>query len=222
MSNNERIFKQATWYGSDGTTLEPLIFEQSISGRIGHILPDVHKEIKTEVGDVFQFIPDSLKRKQPPGLPEVSEVEVVRHFIRLSQMNYGVDTGFYPLGSCTMKYNPKINEVVASLEKFNQIHPYQDESTVQGALEIMYKLEKYLCEIAGMNRVTLQPAAGAHGELTGIAIIYAYHKFNAEIDKRREIIVPDSAHGTNPASAGMYGFKVVVIPSNKKERMRRS
>ena len=216
MSNNERIFKQATWYGPDGTTLEPLIFEQSVSGRIGHVLPDIHNEIKAEVGDVSQFIPASLKRTQPPGLPEVSEVEVVRHFTRLSQMNYGVDTGFYPLGSCTMKYNPKINEVVANLEQFTQIHPYQDESTVQGALEMMYKLEKYLCEIAGMNRVTLQPAAGAHGELTGIAVIHAYHESNAELDKRREIIIPDSAHGTNPATAGMYGFKVIVIPSNQR------
>jgi len=177
MSDNERIFKQATWYGPDGTTLEPLIFEQSVSGRIGHVLPDIHNEIKAEVGDVSQFIPASLKRTQPPGLPEVSEVEVVRHFTRLSQMNYGVDTGFYPLGSCTMKYNPKINEVVANLEQFTQIHPYQDESTVQGALEMMYKLEKYLCEIAG---------------------------------------IPDSAHGTNPATAGMYGFKVIVIPSNQR------
>ncbi len=216
MSKDERIFKQATWYSPDGKTLQPLIFEQSVSGRIGHVLPDIDKEIEAEVGDVLQFIPESLKRSQPPDLPEVSEVEVVRHFTRLSQMNYGVDLGFYPLGSCTMKYNPKINELVASLEKFTQIHPYQDESTVQGALEVMYRLEKYLAEIAGMNRVTLQPAAGAHGELAGIAIIHAYHASNAELGKRREIIVPDSAHGTNPATAGMYGFKVIVIPSNNR------
>ncbi|HDM22644.1 MAG TPA: glycine dehydrogenase subunit 2, partial [Methanomicrobia archaeon] len=157
--------------------------------------------------------PENLRRKTL-NLPEVSEIDIVRHYIKLSQNNYGVDSGFYPLGSCTMKYNPKINEEIASWEKVTDIHPYQDESSIQGSLEIMYRLGKALCEIAGVDNITLQPAAGAHGEYTGIKIIKKYLKTHGY--SKNEIIVPDSAHGTNPASSAMAGFRVVEIPSNEK------
>jgi len=183
-----------------------LIFDYSKEGRKAYSLPHPIEDTKIKV-------PEKLKRKTL-NLPEVSEIDIARHFIKLSQKNYGVDSGFYPLGSCTMKYNPKINEEIASWEKVTDIHPYQDESTVQGALEIMYKLGKVLCEIAGVNNITLQPAAGAHGEYTGIKIIKKYLKTKG-FDKN-EIIVPDSAHGTNPASSAMAGFRVVEIPSNEK------
>jgi len=192
-------FRQAKWS-------EPLIFEIEREGRIGHMVPTPSEEVRKVVGEVEKLIPEVLRRKKEPELPEVSEVEVVQHYTRLSQMNYGVDTGFYPLGSCTMKYNPRVNEELASMDEVAWIHPYQDESTVQGALELMYKLEKWLAEITGMHRFTLQPAAGAHGEYVGVQIIRAYHKYNGELGKRDEIIIPDSAHGTNPASAAMAGF----------------
>lgn len=182
------------------------IFERSKKGRKAYSLPPPIKDIKIE-------IPEKLKRKTL-DLPEVSEIDIVRHFVKLSQNNYGVDSGFYPLGSCTMKYNPKINEEIASWEKVTDIHPYQDEFTVQGALEIMYKLGKALCEIAGVDDITLQPAAGAHGEYVGIKMIKKYLKMKG-LDKN-EIIVPDSAHGTNPASSAMAGLRVVEIPSNEK------
>ena len=201
-------FRQAKWS-------EPLIFEIGREGRIGHMVPTPSEEVRKVVGEVEKLIPEVLRRKKAPELPEVSEVEVVQHYTRLSQMNYGVDTGFYPLGSCTMKYNPRVNEELASMDEVAWIHPYQDESTVQGALELMYKLEKWLAEITGMHRFTLQPAAGAHGEYVGVQIIRAYHKYNGELGKRDEIIIPDSAHGTNPASAAMAGFKVIVVPSNE-------
>ena len=155
-------------------------------------------------------IPENLRRRSL-NLPQVPENRVVRHFLRLSQMNFGVDTGFYPLGSCTMKYNPKYSEEIASWPEASNIHPYQDERTVQGALRIMYELQSYLAEIGGMDAVTLQPAAGAHGEFTGLRIIKAYHELHG--NERDEVIVPDSAHGTNPASAAMNGFKVIEIES---------
>ncbi len=153
-------------------------------------------------------------RSDDTALPEVSEVDVVRHFTALSQLNFGVDSGFYPLGSCTMKYNPKVNEKVARLDGFSSIHPLQDVSTVQGALEIMYSTEQLLAQISGMDAVSLQPAAGAHGELAGMMVIKAYHENNNNNHKNK-IIVPDSAHGTNPASAVMAGFKVVEIKTNE-------
>ncbi|MEA1993469.1 MAG: aminomethyl-transferring glycine dehydrogenase subunit GcvPB [Euryarchaeota archaeon] len=183
-----------------------IIFERSKKGRKAYSLPAPIEDTEIE-------IPEELKRKEL-HLPEVSEIDIVRHFVELSQKNYGVDTGFYPLGSCTMKYNPKINEEIASWEEVTNIHPYQDESTVQGSLEIMYSLGEALCEIAGMDRITLQPAAGAHGEYTGMKIIKKYMK-TKEFDKN-EIIVPDSAHGTNPASSAVAGFNVIEIPSNDK------
>jgi glycine dehydrogenase subunit 2 len=152
-------------------------------------------------------------RKEDADLPLVSEVDVVRHFTVISQHNFGVDQGFYPLGSCTMKYNPKVNEDIAKLRGFSNIHPYQDQKTVQGALKLMYDLEQYLCEITGMSGATLQPAAGAHGEMTGIMIIKAYHQSRNDT-KRTKIIVPDSAHGTNPASAAEAGYDIAEVKSN--------
>jgi len=176
---------------------EKLVCEKSIAGRIAFSLPEPFGEpVK---------IPEHLKRKELT-LPELSEVDVVRHYTRLSEMNFGVDTGTYPLGSCTMKYSPKVTEELSRL--FSDYHPLQDVSTVQGCLEIMYNLQEYLKLISGTDAVTLQPAAGAGGELTGALIVKAYQK------KRTEMIVPDSAHGTNPASAHMAGFTVVEIPSN--------
>ncbi len=202
------MFKQADWN-------EQLIFRLGRKGRRGHVSPKVEEKIKQIVGDVNLLIPENMQRKSQHRLPELSEVEVVRHFTRLSQMNYGIDSGLYPLGSCTMKYNPKINELLANLPAINMVHPYQDEGTVQGILKILYRLERWLAEITGTHEVCLQPAAGAHGEFLGTLLMRAYHKLNGEIEKRREIIVPDSAHGTNPASAAMSGFNVVVVPSDK-------
>jgi glycine dehydrogenase subunit 2 len=158
-------------------------------------------------------IPQTLMREHAVKLPIIEEPRIMRHFLRLSQMNYSIDTGIYPLGSCTMKYNPKISDVISSFESFSAIHPYQEEKTVQGNLQILYELERMLCEITGMDSFTLQPAAGAHGEFTGLLLVRAYHTFKKDY-KRNEVIVPDTAHGTNPASATMAGYTVVEIPSN--------
>jgi len=187
-----------------------LIFEISKEGRKAYTLPkcDVPECTKEDL------IPEELLRKTTLDLPQVSEVDVIRHYTQLSNKNYGVDSGFYPLGSCTMKYNPKINEDMASNPHFTGIHPYQPEKTVQGALELMYNLEIKLAEIVGMDGFTLQPAAGAHGELTGLMIIKAYHESRGD-NKRKKIIVPDSAHGTNPASAAVAGFDIVEIKSDE-------
>ncbi len=194
------MFRQAKWE-------EPLVFELSHEGRVGYVLPEPIEDIKVR-------IPETLKRKSRLDLPELSEPEVVKHYTRLSEMNYGVDSGIYPLGSCTMKYNPKINEEIAAHPGVTYVHPYQDEKTVQGNLRIMWELERWLKEITGMDRFTLQPAAGANGEFTGVSIIRAYHLDRGNTG-RNEMLVPDSAHGTNPASAAMAGFKVVEIPSNE-------
>ncbi len=202
------MFRQASWE-------EQVILSLGKPGRIGHILPQTENEIKDAIGDANKLIPDNMRRVSPPKLPELSEVEVVRHFLRLSEMNYGVDLGLYPLGSCTMKYNPKIDEELANSPNFSMLHPYQDESTIQGILEILYRLERWLAEITGTHEVCLLPAAGAHGELLGMLLMRAYHKLNGEGEKRKEVIVPDSAHGTNPASAAMAGFEVVVVPSDE-------
>jgi len=158
-------------------------------------------------------IPNNLKRNSL-NLPNLEEWQVVRHYTRLSQMNYGVDINTYPLGSCTMKYNPKLNEEIAKW--FSYLHPYQEESTVQGALQIMYELQEMLKKITDMDDFTLQPAAGAHGEFTGMLLVRAYHEYKGELEKRRNVLLPDSAHGTNPASAAMAGFNVIEIPSNEK------
>ncbi len=196
-------YRQARW-AHEGR-LEPLVFELSRAGRRGASLPKAPASVK---------IPKKLARTSLE-LPELSEPQVVRHYTRLSQMNYGVDTGFYPLGSCTMKYNPKVCEELANLDEAANIHPSQAEETVQGALELMYRLERHLAEIAGVSRVCLHPSAGAHGELLGMLLVRAYHKRA----KRTEVIVPDSAHGTNFASAAMAGFNVVVVPSNSRGRV---
>jgi len=189
---------------------EKLLFELSSPGREGFSLPLVDvPERNTE-----ELIPKNLLRENPPALPELSEVDVARHFIRLSVMNHHVDKGFYPLGSCTMKYNPKINETLSRLSGFSNLHAHQPEETIQGALKLMFELGEYLKEIAGMDEITLQPAAGAHGELTGLLMINAYHRKNKK--PRSKIIIPDSAHGTNPASVVTAGFSTLQIKSNQK------
>jgi glycine dehydrogenase subunit 2 len=189
---------------------EKLLMELSSAGRKGYSLPklDVPKK-RTE-----EMISTELLRKELPPLPEVSEVDVARHFVRLSIMNHHVDKGFYPLGSCTMKYNPKINETLCRLNGLAYLHPFQTEDTYQGALKLMYDLGEYLEEISGMDEISLQPAAGAHGELTSLLIIHAYHKKNKS--NRTKVIIPDSAHGTNPASVITAGFSTVQIKSNAK------
>ncbi len=201
-------FKQAKWE-------EPLIFELGRNGHRGYIVPQVEDAIKQRAGDLSALLPEKTRRQQSPMLPELSEVETVRHFTRLSQMNYSVDLGIYPLGSCTMKYNPKINDALAALPSMTHLHPYQDEKTVQGVLEILYTLGRWLAEITGTDEVSLQPSAGAHGEFLGALIMRAYHKLNGNLSERTELIVPDSAHGTNPASATMAGFNAVIVPSDK-------
>jgi glycine dehydrogenase subunit 2 len=191
--------------------VKKLIFEKSVSGARAFSLPDL--EIIPD--KKFQAIPKKFLRNHLTALPEVSEVEAVRHFTALSRQAYGVDTGFYPLGSCTMKYNPKINEWAARLPGFSALHPLQHEDAVQGALQLMHELERMLCEVTGMDHMTLQPAAGAHGELTGAMIIRAYHRACGDAG-RNIILAPDSSHGTNPATANMMGFKVVEIRSNER------
>ena len=192
-------------------SLEPLIFDLSAEGRSAVSLPacDV-PEVPVET-----LIPEHLLSQQKPNLPELSEVDVVRHFTRLSTFNHGVDTGFYPLGSCTMKYNPKVNEMLARLPGFAALHPYQPETLTQGALQLMAELQEDLGELTGMDGFTLQPAAGAHGEMTGILIIKAYHEHRQDF-KRTKVIVPDSAHGTNPATAAMAGYEIIQVPSTER------
>jgi glycine dehydrogenase subunit 2 len=185
---------------------EPIIYELSSPGREGAALPKCDVPI-TQLPN--HLVRDDLK------LPEVSEVDVVRHFTRLSQKNYCVDLGIYPLGSCTMKYNPKINEEAVKLPGFTAVHPYQSAEETQGALQLMYELQEMLGEICGLPGVTLQPAAGAQGELAGILIIHAYHRARKDI-KRKKVIVPDSAHGTNPATSSMSGYQVVQVKSDAR------
>ena len=185
---------------------EPIIYELSSPGRIGATLPECDVPI-TELPNYL--IRGDLK------LPEVSEVDVTRHFTRLSQKNYCVDLGIYPLGSCTMKYNPKINEEAVKLPGFTEVHQYQSADDAQGALQLMYELQQYLAEISGLPGVTLQPAAGAQGELTGVLVIRAYHLARGDA-KRTQVLVPDSAHGTNPATSSMSGYQVVQIKSDAR------
>ncbi len=191
--------------------LEPTIFERCVPGRQGYSLPEL--DVPTQ--DAARLLPPGSLRKTAAELPEVSEVDVVRHYTRLSQLNFAVDEGFYPLGSCTMKYNPKINEDMARLPGFAAAHPLQGAERSQGALRLMYELSEMLAEITGMAGVSLQPAAGAHGELTGIMIIRAYHRSRGDA-KRTKMIVPDTAHGTNPASSATAGFDVIEVKSNER------
>lgn len=188
----------------------PLIFERSKKGRVSANLP----EIDVPVQDIEADIGTAYIRKEPADLPEVSELELIRHYTGLSNRNFGIDSGFYPLGSCTMKYNPKINEDVARLDGFSHIHPYQAPETVQGALGIMYDLQESLKEITGMDEVSLQSAAGAHGEWTALMMIRAFHEANGD-SHRTKVIIPDSAHGTNPASATVAGFDSVTVKTNE-------
>ena len=195
-----------TYYGT-------LIFELSKPGRKGYSLP------KNELSDYsIAQLPENLLRQEAPALPEVDELTVVRHYTNMSNNNFGVDTGFYPLGSCTMKYNPKINEEMAAHPQFTALHPLQNVETVQGALAAYYQLQRSLSEIAGMAEFTLNPFAGAHGELTGLMVIRRYHESRADA-KRTKIIVPDSAHGTNPASAAVCGLDVVEVKSKPDGRV---
>jgi glycine dehydrogenase subunit 2 len=189
----------------------PLLFELSQPGRTGYSLPplDVPETDTTEAFD------SAYIRTEPAALPELSELQIIRHYTALSRRNYGVDSGFYPLGSCTMKYNPKINEDIIRMDGFSHVHPYQDPKTAQGALELMFDLQEQLKEITGMYDVSLQPAAGAHGEWAGLMMIRALHEKNGET-QRTKVIVPDTAHGTNPASATVAGFEAVTVKSNEQ------
>ncbi|MBN1217929.1 MAG: aminomethyl-transferring glycine dehydrogenase subunit GcvPB [Anaerolineae bacterium] len=185
---------------------EPLLFEMSSPGRTAFSLPEL---------DVPETpLPNDLVRDEV-DLPEISELELVRHYLRLSQKNFSIDTHFYPLGSCTMKYNPKVNETAAGLEGFARTHPFQPEEMVQGNLELMYRLQEALKEIAGFAGISLQPAAGAHGEFAGVLIMRAYHLDRGDT-QRIKMLIPDSAHGTNPASVAMSGFEAVEIPSDQR------
>ncbi|KAA0966046.1 glycine dehydrogenase subunit 2 [Sporosarcina sp. ANT_H38] len=189
---------------------QALIFEITREGRIGYSLP----ELDVPELDLSALLPKGFVREEAAELPEVSELDIMRHYTALSNRNHGIDSGFYPLGSCTMKYNPKINESVARYPGFANIHPLQDESTVQGALEVLYDLQEHLVEITGMDEVTLQPAAGAHGEWTALMMIRAFHEANGDF-KRTKVLVPDSAHGTNPASATVAGFETITVKSGE-------
>jgi glycine dehydrogenase subunit 2 len=194
--------------------MEKLLFEKSRSGRKGYTLPNLEVQISIDE----DILPEKFIRKSPAELPEVSENEVARHFLRLSHLNYCIEQGLYPLGSCTMKYNPKINEVTASFPGFRDLHPSTREDFVQGALELMYNLGECLKEISGFTGVTLQPAAGSQGEFTGISMIRAYHEARKDY-KRTKILIPDAAHGTNPASAAIAGFEIVELKSNENGRV---
>ncbi len=204
--------------GTTGLVMEePILFERSVKGRRG-VSPVAHDVPKA---DMSALIPKRFLRSGSVSdgrfdsavLPEISELDVVRHYTRLSQWNFGLETGFYPLGSCTMKYNPKVNEDIARLDGFTTLHPYLDESLAQGALQLMYELEKDLAEITGMDAVTLQPSAGAQGELTGLLMVAKCLRDRGE--SRSKILIPDTAHGTNPASSHLAGFKVVKIESGE-------
>jgi len=185
--------------------LQPTLFERSRPGRGGGKIPH-------PPADALDRIPAAARRVTPAALPELAEPEVVRHYVNLSHLNYSVDSGFYPLGSCTMKFNPKLNEWAARLPGFANLHPMAPDAVAQGTLELLFELEQQLAEISGMDAVTLQPAAGAHGELTGILMIRAYHRSRGDT-ARTEVLVPDSSHGTNPATASMAGFRTITIPS---------
>lgn len=188
-----------------GPRLQPTIFERSRPGRGGGKIPHAPRR-------ALERIPADARRTSPPAIPEMNEPDVVRHYVNLSQLNFAVDTGFYPLGSCTMKFNPKLNEWAARLRGFAELHPMAPDEVAQGTLQLLWELEEALAEISGMRAVTLQPAAGAQGELTGILMIRAYHRERGDTD-RTEVLVPDSSHGTNPATASMAGYTTITIPS---------
>ncbi len=183
--------------------------------RSAHYEEPILNELQESTAHTFKplkELPPSLQRQQPINIPNLDETQIVRHFIHLSQMNYGIESGIYPLGSCTMKYNPKLNDKIATWDNFTQTHPYQDETTIQGNLQLLYELEHMLSTITGMDHFTLQPAAGAHGEFLGMLLTQAYHTHNKD-PHRDTIILPDTSHGTNPASATMAGYKIIELPS---------
>ncbi len=188
------------------TILEPLLIDQSVKGRRAARIP-----VSPVSQPLEKLVPSRLLRKKKPHLPEVTEFQVVRHFTRLSQLNFSIDTNFYPLGSCTMKYNPKTNDAMAALPGFKNLHPLAPDSSAQGMLELLHNLEQWLCTMTGFDAFTLHPAAGAHGEFTGILISQAYHRSKGRV--KTTVLVPDSAHGTNPASAALAGLKVVQVKS---------
>jgi glycine dehydrogenase subunit 2 len=186
-----------------------LIYEKSQSGRRASALPHYDLPQPPE-------LPAELRRREPPRLPEVPEFELVRHFTELSTRNFGVDTGFYPLGSCTMKYNPRINERLAALPGFARLHPLQEEEGAQGALELMWRLQEILAEVTGLDAVSLQPAAGSQGELTGLLLVRAYFAARGEAEQRRKVVIPDTAHGTNPASVTMAGYELTPVRTDAR------
>jgi glycine dehydrogenase subunit 2 len=185
-----------------------LIYEKSRAGRRAGTLPNP--------GLPVPELPEELRRSELPRLPELSEPELVRHFTALSTRNFGIDTGFYPLGSCTMKYNPRVNERLVGLPGFRDLHPLQDEDGAQGALELMWRLQEILGEVAGLPAVSLQPAAGSQGELTGLLLMRAYFDEKGELEQRRKVVIPDTAHGTNPASVTMAGFEVLPVATDAR------
>jgi len=195
---------------NDSLSYDQLLIDLSSPGRTGFSLPELPQDYR----GVEAILPPSLLRKEPPDLPELSEPEVVRHFIALSVKNHHIDKGMYPLGSCTMKYNPKVNEIAANLPGFTSAHPHSPVDFVQGTLEVLFELQNLLAAISGMDAVTLHPAAGAHGEFTALLMMKAHHARNGE--KRQNVIIPDSAHGTNPASVTLAGFTTVKVPSNQR------
>ena len=188
-----------------GPRIRPTVFERSRPGRGGGKIPH-------PPADALDRLPAAARRTAPPALPQLNEAEAVRHYVNLSQLNYAVDTGFYPLGSCTMKFNPKLNEWAARLPGFADLHPLAPDDVAQGTLQLLWELEGALAAISGMRAVTLQPAAGAQGELTGMLMIRAYHQSRGD-DERSEVLVPDSSHGTNPATATMAGYRTITVPS---------
>jgi glycine dehydrogenase subunit 2 len=186
-----------------------LIYEKSKSGRRSSAIP--HHD-----GLPAAEVPEELRRAEPPRLPEVHELELVRHFTELSQRNFGIDTGFYPLGSCTMKYNPRVNERIVALPGFANLHPLQEEEGVQGALELEWRLQGILAEVTGLHAVSLQPAAGSQGELTGLMLVRAYFDELGQSEQRRKVVIPDTAHGTNPASVTMAGYEVTPVKTDPR------
>jgi glycine dehydrogenase subunit 2 len=185
-----------------------LIYEKSQAGRRASTIPKPDLPVPE--------VPEELRRAEPPRLPELAEPELVRHFTELSTRNFGIDTGFYPLGSCTMKYNPRVNERLANLRGFRDLHPLQEEEGAQGALELMWRLQEILAEITGLDAVSLQPAAGSQGELTGLMLFRAYFADKGEDDQRRKIVIPDTAHGTNPASVTMAGYELTPVKTDAR------
>ena len=209
MTKTQGSLEQSAGTRNDDTGF-PLVFELSRKGRRAWSLP----EAKVDAPGLDELVPERFRRSEPPALPEISERDLVRHYTRLSQRNWAIDVGAYPLGSCSMKYNPKVAEEAAAMPGFAALHPLAPDDQVQGALELLGTLQEALCEATGMDAITMQPAAGAQGELTGLLIMRAFHEANG--DARRRVIIPDSAHGTNPASVSLAGYEAVEVRSDER------